>query len=104
MSGIGKTWAQARAGSASYPNQVIKFVAPFPPDGTVDILTRAVSSQLAREVGQQVMVDNRGGADGAIGADAVARSSPDAYTCTGTELWIPFAPPANPSPAFGRER
>jgi tripartite-type tricarboxylate transporter receptor subunit TctC len=80
MSGIGKTWAQAQAGSANYPNQVIKFVAPFPPGGTVDILTRAVSSQLAREVGQQVIVDNRGGAGGTIGADAVARSSPDGYT------------------------
>lgn len=69
----------ARAQSA-YPSQVIRLVAPFPPGGTVDILSRAFAEELARQVGQAVVVENRGGAGGTLGADLVARAPADGYT------------------------
>lgn len=64
----------------SYPSQMIKLVAPFPPGGTVDILSRALADQLGRELGQSVFVENRGGAGGTIGADLVSKAAPDGYT------------------------
>lgn len=69
----------ARA-QGKYPSQVAKLVAPFPPGGTVDILSRALAEELGRELGQAVIVDNRGGAGGTIGADFVAKAPADGYT------------------------
>lgn len=69
----------ARA-EAKYPSQVLKLVAPFPPGGTVDILSRALAEALGRELGQAVIVDNRGGAGGTIGADIVSKAPADGYT------------------------
>lgn len=65
---------------AKYPAQVVKLVAPFPPGGTVDILSRALAEALGRELGQAMIVDNRGGAGGTIGADIVSKAPPDGYT------------------------
>lgn len=70
---------QAATG-ASYPASPVRLVAPFPPGGTVDILTRVVGAQLTKETSQSFIVDNRAGAGGTIGADTVARSRPDGYT------------------------
>ena len=69
----------ARA-QAKYPSQVVRLVAPFPPGGTVDILSRALAEALGRELGQTVIVDNRGGAGGTIGADIASKAAPDGYT------------------------
>ncbi|QIL73915.1 tripartite tricarboxylate transporter substrate binding protein (plasmid) [Diaphorobacter sp. HDW4B] len=63
-----------------YPAQPIKLVAPFPPGGTVDILSRTIADQLTQELGRSTIVDNRGGAGGTIGADLVAKAQPDGYT------------------------
>lgn len=63
-----------------YPSQTLKLIAPFPPGGTVDILSRTLGEQLAKELGQAVIVDNRGGAGGTIGADIASKSAPDGYT------------------------
>ncbi|KLN58428.1 Bug family tripartite tricarboxylate transporter substrate binding protein [Variovorax paradoxus] len=63
-----------------YPAQPVKLVAPFPPGGTVDILSRSLADQMGRELGRPMIVDNRGGAGGTIGADLVAKSQPDGYT------------------------
>ncbi|MEI7427907.1 MAG: tripartite tricarboxylate transporter substrate binding protein [Betaproteobacteria bacterium] len=64
----------------AYPSKPIKIVVPFPPGGTSDILARTIGQKLFQEWGQPVIIENRPGAGANIGADAVAKSSPDGYT------------------------
>ena len=64
----------------TYPSKPIRMVVPWPPGGTNDILGRSLAEPLGRTLGQQVIVDNRGGSNGVIGAEAVARAPGDGYT------------------------
>ncbi len=64
----------------NYPNRPIRFLVGFPPGGTSDILARTIGQKLAEAVGQQVVIENRPGAGGNIGAEAAAKSAPDGYT------------------------
>src|SRR4051812_12995435 len=66
--------------AAQYPNRPIRLIVPFPPGGGTDIVARAIVVKLTEGWGQQVIIDNRGGAGGVIGADTVAKSTPDGYT------------------------
>ncbi len=77
--------AQAPAG-AGFPNRSIRMIVPFAPGGVSDILGRAVSQKMGEMLGQSVIVENRGGAAGTIGADVVANASPDGYTILLTSL------------------
>ena len=63
-----------------YPNKSIKLIVPYPPGGATDVIGRVMAQRLTTALGQQVVVDNRGGAGGNIGAEAVAKSPPDGYT------------------------
>jgi tripartite-type tricarboxylate transporter receptor subunit TctC len=68
-------WAQA-----SYPSKPIRMIVPFPPGGLTDFLARLTAQKLSETLGQQVLVDNRTGASGMIGADAAAKAPADGYT------------------------
>jgi tripartite-type tricarboxylate transporter receptor subunit TctC len=72
--------AQSKPASADYPNRVVRFILPQPAGGGTDVVARAVASKLTEAWGQQVIVDNRPGANGIIGTEAVAKSKPDGYT------------------------
>jgi tripartite-type tricarboxylate transporter receptor subunit TctC len=63
-----------------YPSRPIRFLVPSAPGGTPDIITRVIGGELAKQMGQQVVVDNRAGANGGIGMYLLARSNPDGYT------------------------
>ena len=65
---------------STYPNKTVRLIVPFPPGGSNDIVARFVGRELSEGMGQQFIIDNRGGASGAIGADAVAKAAPDGYT------------------------
>jgi tripartite-type tricarboxylate transporter receptor subunit TctC len=64
----------------SYPSKPVKLIVPFPPGGAVDYYARAVQPRLAENLGQPILIENRAGAGGMVGADAVAKSPPDGYT------------------------
>ena len=63
-----------------YPNRPIKQVVPFPPGGGVDVVTRIVGAKWSELLGQQILVENKAGAGGTVGADAAAKAAPDGYT------------------------
>jgi tripartite-type tricarboxylate transporter receptor subunit TctC len=70
----------ALAQAQSWPARPVRFIVPFPPGGSTDVAARTVADKLSRSLGQQVLVENRGGGGGAIGTVEAARAAPDGYT------------------------
>jgi tripartite-type tricarboxylate transporter receptor subunit TctC len=89
------------AAAQTYPNRPITLVVSFPPGGSTSIVGRTVAEKMSEILGQQIVVDNRGGAGGTIGTRAVAKSAPDGYTLllgyTGT---LAIAPTLYPSAGY----
>ncbi|MFZ9297540.1 MAG: Bug family tripartite tricarboxylate transporter substrate binding protein [Hylemonella sp.] len=75
----------------AFPSKPIKIIVPFPAGGTTDIVARIVGQRLSESMGQPVLVDNRGGAGGAIGADLVAKAAPDGYTLLMHNITFPLS-------------
>jgi tripartite-type tricarboxylate transporter receptor subunit TctC len=72
--------ALAAPADAAYPERPVRLIVPFPPGGAVDVTARIVSERLAVGLGQPVVIDNRAGAGGALGAELAAKAAPDGYT------------------------
>ena len=82
MMGLGlslQVLAQAPA-AANYPNKPIKAIVPFAPGSATDQIGRAFAQKMSEQLGQPIVVENRAGVNGMLGADAVAKSAPDGYT------------------------
>lgn len=98
--GAGAAWAQSRAkeGAQPYPNKPIRLIVAFDPGGSTDIVARLVGQRLAERIGQQVIVDNRGGAGGTLGTELAAKATADGYTLTmGTTSTHVIAPSIYPN-------
>lgn len=68
------------AGAGSYPERPLRLIVPFPPGGSNDVLSRFIGIKLSERIGQQVVIDNRAGANGIIGTEIAAHTTPDGYT------------------------
>ncbi|HKQ28469.1 MAG TPA: tripartite tricarboxylate transporter substrate binding protein [Burkholderiales bacterium] len=72
--------AATLAAAQPFPARPVRLIIPFPPGGSNDVVGRVIAAQLGERMGQSIVVDNRGGAGGAIGINAAAKSPPDGYT------------------------
>ena len=93
-SAIGLLGAPFMASAQAWPTRPIRLVVPFPPGGLIDTMARLIGPRLAQELGQPVVIDNRPGAGGNVGAAEVARAAPDGYTL------LMASPPLTISPAL----
>ena len=87
----GAALAASPAQAQPYPNKPVKMIVPFPAGGTTDIVARLVAQRMGETLGQAVTIENRGGAGGSLGADAVAKSAPDGYTLLMHNITFPLA-------------
>lgn len=98
LAAAGLTFASALAFAQSYPERPIKLIVPFPPGGPMDVMARIVGQQLQTSLKQPVIVENRGGAGGALGSKAVAIAEPDGYTLLwGSSGTLSILPALNPN-------
>jgi len=85
----------------AWPTKPVRFIVPYPPGGTSDILARTISEKLASALGQPVVVENKPGANGNLGADYVAKAAPDGYTFLLADIGaIAISPSVYPSLPF----
>jgi len=96
--------APAIVAAQNYPAKPVRIVVGYPPGGPSDILARALGARLGENLGQQVIVDNRPGASGMIGAELVARSAPDGYTLLLVPATFSVLPSLHPKMPYDNER
>ena len=95
----GAALAQTAGGSA-FPVKPLRVVVPFPPGGGTDFVMRSIAPQLSESLGQQVLIDNRAGAQGVVGTQIGARANPDGYTLTIVDAATVIAPALLSPPPF----
>jgi len=78
----------AGAAAQKYPTRPIRVVIPFPPGGNVDTFARVLLRYVEEDLGQPMVIDNRGGANGIVGADTVAKAAPDGYNIMVTSFGL----------------
>jgi len=83
---LGMALAGTPAGAQSYPSKPVRMIIPFSPGGGSDVLARFIGPRLADRLGQPVVIDNRPAASGVVGADLVAKATPDGHTLLGTTV------------------
>ena len=88
------------AAADTYPGRSIRMIIPFPPGGTLDTVARLLAQKLSEQMGQQIVVDNRAGGNGLIGADVVSKSPADGYTLLFTASTFTISPMTMKSPPF----
>lgn len=88
------------AAGENYPSSVIRLIVPFPPGGLNDNVARAIQPELQRKLGQTIVIENKPGASGIIGADAVAKAKPDGYTLVVVASSYAVTPATNPNMPF----
>src|SRR6185503_5847565 len=89
---------------APYPNQQVRIVCPFPAGGGTDLTARLLADHFQRSLGQTVVVENRTGASGMVGTDAVAKAKPDGYTLLLASGEIALNPHLYPKMAYDWEK
>ncbi len=93
--------AAAAAQAQSWPEKPLRFIVPFPPGGSTDVVARALAEKLRDRLGQPVVVENRAGAGGTIGSDIAAKAAPDGYTLLiGTSSTHAIAPGVFSNPPY----
>ncbi|MDH3412732.1 MAG: tripartite tricarboxylate transporter substrate-binding protein [Gammaproteobacteria bacterium] len=92
-------WAQK-----NYPTRPVRIVIPFPPGGNVDVFGRVLYRQVESELGRSIVIDNRGGANGILGADIVAKATPDGYTMLNVSFSFAVNPAIRKKMPFNVER
>jgi tripartite-type tricarboxylate transporter receptor subunit TctC len=96
--------ASAVALANGYPDKPVKIIVPFAPGGNLDVTARLVAESMAKQLGQPFIVENRPGAGGALGSEAVAKSAPDGYTLVaGTTATTIVSPLLVPNPPYRLE-
>ena len=101
---VAATLLSGVAGADTYPSRTIRLIVPFAAGGAVDVLARLMGAKLSEQVGQAVIIENRPGAGGILGADAVAKAAPDGYTILQNTSGAAIAPALYKSLPFDAEK
>ena len=91
---VAMSFAGAALAQNTYPSRPIRFIVPYPPGGGTDTVARVVARRLGESIGQQIVIDNRGGANAIIGTQLAAKAAPDGYTMV---LGVPASLAVNPN-------